>query len=338
MRYVVYGAGAVGGVIGGHLHLAGLDTTLVARGEHLKAIRRDGLLLDIADGTQRLEIRAAETAAEVDWADDTVVLLTVKSHQTASALDDIASHAPPDTVVVAAQNGVANERAVLRRFAAAYGITVMLPATHLEPGVVVQKCFPTPGILDIGRVPDGVDDTAESIAGDLRKAGFESVPRPDIMAWKHRKLLMNLGNGVDAAFAPGDAADELTRRAREEGEAAIAAAGIAVVSEEQDRERRGDILRPRPAGRPPRGGSTWQSITRGTGSEIDYLSGEVVLLGRLHGVPTPVNELIQRTTTELAISGGAARSRDAAAALAGCDADDEGPSPQQWGDGPSMPE
>ena len=50
MRYVVYGAGAVGGVIGGHLHLAGLDTTLVARGDHLAAIRRDGLLLDIADG------------------------------------------------------------------------------------------------------------------------------------------------------------------------------------------------------------------------------------------------------------------------------------------------
>jgi len=319
MRYVVYGAGAVGGGIGGHLHLAGLDTTLVARGEHLKAIRRDGLLLDIADGTQRLEIRAAETAAEVDWADDTVVLLTVKSHQTASALDDIASQAPQDTVIVAAQNGVANERAVLRRFAAAYGITVMLPATHLEPGVVVQKCFPTPGILDIGRVPDGVDDTAESISGDLRKGGFESVPRPDIMAWKHRKLLMNLGNGVDAAFEPGAAADELTRRARGEGEAAIVAAGIAVVSEEQDRERRGDILRARPSGKPPRGGSTWQSITRGGGSEIDYLAGEVVLLGRLYGVPTPVNELIQRTTTELSISRAAARSRDAAAALAELD-------------------
>ena len=69
--------------------------------------------------------------------------------------------------------------------------------------MVVQKCFPTPGILDIGRVPDGVDETAEAIAADLRSAGFESVPRPDIMAWKHRKLLMNLGNGVDAAFAAG---------------------------------------------------------------------------------------------------------------------------------------
>ena len=176
--------------------------------------------------------------------------------------------------------------------------------------------LPTPGILDIGRVPDGVDGTAEAIAADLRSAGFESVPRPDIMAWKHRKLLMNLGNGVDAAFAGSDAADELVRRAREEGEQAIAAAGIPCVSEEQDRERRGDILRPRPSGRPPQGGSTWQSLSRGGASEIDYLSGEVVLLGRLHGVPTPVNELVQRVTNELAREGGAARSRDAAAALA----------------------
>ena len=90
-----------------------------------------------------------------------------------------------------------------------------------------------------------------------------------------------------------------------------------MVSEEQDRERRGDILRLRPDGRPHRGaGRPGRASPAAAASEIDYLSGEVVLLGRLHGVPTPANELVQRTTTELAISGGAARSRDAAEALA----------------------
>ena len=64
------------------------------------------------------------------------------------------------------------------------------------------------------------------------------------------------------------------------------------------------------------GGSTWQSITRGTASEIDYLSGEIVLLGRLYGVPTPANELVQQMTAELARSNGAPRSLDAAEALA----------------------
>ena len=316
MRYVVYGAGAVGGVIGGHLHLAGLPTTLVARGDHLAAIRRDGLTLDTAESVHHLDVSAAADASEVDWTDDTVVLLTVKSHQTSDALDDLVAHAPPGTVVVCAQNGVANERVVLRRFARTYAITVMLPATHLEPGVVVQKCHPTPGILDVGRVPTGVDGTAEAIAADLRRAGFESEPRPDIMAWKHRKLLLNLGNGVDAAFAPGESADELERRTRQEGEEAMAAAGIEVVTEEQDLARRGDILRLRESGRPPMGGSTWQSITRGTSSEIDYLAGEIVLLGRLYGVPTPANELVQQMTAELARSSGTPRSLDAAEALA----------------------
>jgi 2-dehydropantoate 2-reductase len=219
--------------------------------------------------------------------------------------------------VVSAQNGVANEAAVLRHFARTYGLCVMLPATHLEPGVVVQKCHPTPGILDLGRYPGGTDEVTELVAADLRAAGFESLPRPDIMAWKYRKLLMNLGNGVDAAFAPGEAADELERRARAEGEAVLVAAGTPVVSAAADAERRGDILRSR-TNPGPRGGSTWQSLTRGSsGVEIDYLAGEVVLLGRLHGVPTPANELIQRITHELARTGAATRSADAANPLAG---------------------
>ena len=320
MKYVVYGAGAVGGVIGGHLHLAGLDTTLVARGEHLEAIRRDGLLLDIADGAQRLEIPAAASAREVAWTDDTVVLLTVKSHQTAAALDDIASHASPDTVIVSAQNGVANERAVLRRFAAAYGITVMLPATHLEPGVVVQKCFPTPGHprhrsgarrrrrhgrVDRGRSPEG----RLRVGPATGHHGLEAPQAADEPGQRRRRRVR--ARATRPTSSPGAPATRARPRSPPPASPSC--------RRTQDRERRGDILRARPSGRPPRGGSTWQSITRGGASEIDYLSGEVVLLGRLYGVPTPVNELVQRTTTELAISGGAARSRDAAAALAALD-------------------
>lgn len=318
MRYVVYGAGAVGGVIGSHLHLAGVPTTLVARGDHLRAIRDRGLLLDTEGGIERVDAPVTDTAAEVDWTDDTVALLTVKSHQTAVALDDLAAHAPATTVVVSAQNGVANEAAVLRRFAATYSVCVMLPSAHVEPGVVVQQCWPTPGILDVGRFPAGVDDTARAVSADLRTAGFESVPRPDVMAWKHRKLIMNLANGVAACCRPGgEAFDELVRRARDEGERAIAAAGIAMVTSEQDAERRGDTLRGRPRDDRSRGGSTWQSISRGTGNvEIDFLAGEVVLLGRLHGVPTPVNELLQRTTAELARRRGPVASLDPADLLA----------------------
>ena len=316
MRYVVYGAGAVGGVIGGHLALAGRKTTLVARGEHLRRIRDEGLRLDTGSGMRVIEAPAADTAAEVNWTDDTVCVLAVKSHQAGVALDDLADHAPTRTPIFCATNGVATELAALRRFADVYGVCVMLPSTHLEPGVVVAKCHPVPGILDLGRVPTGTTGLADAVSADLRDAGFESVARADIMAWKHRKLLMNVGNGVDAACVESDAADELARRAEAEGEAAIRAAGIPLVTAEQDKERRGEILQRR-SDAAPRGGSTWQSVTRGTGStEVDFLAGEIVLLGRLHGVPTPACELIQQVTTDLARRGGAARSLDASQLLA----------------------
>lgn len=316
MRYVVYGAGAVGGVIGANLHQGGVDVTLVARGDHLAAIQEHGLRLDTTLGSTLLQIPGVADAADVTWTDDTVVLLSVKSQQTASALDNLVAHAPPTTPVVAVQNGVANEQAILRRFARTYSICVMLPSAHLEPGVVAQKCYPTPGILDIGRVPRGTDELTLSVAEDLHKGGFESVPRPDIMAWKYRKLILNLGNGVDAICAPGDDVEELVRRARDEGDLVLRNAGVSVVSGADDEERRGDILRSA-KGPWESGGSTWQSVQRGSDSvEIDYLSGEIVLLGRLHGVPTPVNELLQRATSVLARSGAETRSIDAADLLA----------------------
>ena len=316
MTYVVYGAGAVGGVIGGHLHLAGSPVTLVARGAHLEAIRSGGLVLDAGDGRHRIDAPATDTAAEVAWTDDTVVVLAVKSHQAAVALADLREHAPPSAAIVCATNGIATEAAALRLFARTYAVCVMLPSTHLEPGVVVAGCHPTAAILDIGRIPGGTDETTAAVAADLRAARIESVERDDIMAWKRRKLLMNLGNGVDASFAEGDDADELAERAQAEGEQVLTAARLAFVSADEDRERRGSILQRRPD-LERRGGSTWQSLARGTGdSEIDYLAGEIVLQGRLHGVPTPVNEAVAAATRRLAYSGGAPRSLDAASVLA----------------------
>jgi 2-dehydropantoate 2-reductase len=291
VRYVVYGAGAVGGVIAGNLHRTGHTVTLVARGDHLAAIRASGLTLDTYEATYVVDAPATDTAADISWTDDTVVLLTVKSHQTDSALADLSAHAPAGTAVVCVQNGVANEPAVLRRFARTYGITVMLPSEHLDPGTVVQKCHPVPGILDVGRFPSGTDDTAKQVAADLRVAGFESVPRPDIMAWKYRKLVTNAVGDVGTVLP--DQADELQQLVRDECEAVLAAAGIPVVSQVADDERRGDVLVLRPEVRGPN--SLGQSIARGTaGLEVDYRAGEIVLLGRLIGVPTPANERVRR--------------------------------------------
>ena len=242
MRYVVYGAGAVGGVIGGHLSLAGRQVTLVARGAHLAAIREGGLRLDTGAGMRVIVAPATDSAAEIDWSPDTVVVLAVKSHQAAEALSDLRAHAPAQTPIICATNGIATEVAALRDFDRVYAVCVMLPATHLEPGVVVAKCSPTPGILDVGRIPDGTDDLTAEVAGDLRAAGFESEQRADILSWKRRKLLLNIGNGVDASFEPGADADELAARALAEGERVLGLSGVSLVSAADDRDRRGEIL------------------------------------------------------------------------------------------------
>jgi len=305
MRFVIYGAGAVGGAIAGRLVARGAEVVLIARGAQAAVLRERGLAIITPGGTATVRPPAVvEHPREVAWTGDEVVILAMKSQDTEPALDALAACAPPSIDVACAQNGIANERAALRRFARVVGMYAWMPAEYVEPGVVRIYCAPHDGILDVGRYPRGADERVESIAAAFDGTPFESVARPDIMAWKHRKLLWNLGNAVDAACGgiTTDAARELDRRAIAEGTAAIAAAGLEVISLEEETARRGDrfpILPIDGARRP--GGSSWQSLERGAGSiEADHLNGEVVLLGRLHGVPTPVNELLQRTANELA--------------------------------------
>ena len=296
MRFVVYGAGAVGGVIGARLHQHGHDVVLLARGEHLRAIVRSGLRIESPEEAATVRVPAFEHPSEVELREGDVVLLAVKSQDSGGVLASLASVAPEGIPVVCAQNGVENERAALRLFGDVYGVHVMLPAAHLEPGAVQASSAPVTGLLDVGRYPSGADETAHELAAAFAASTFDSRALADVMRWKHRKLIMNLGNAVEALLAPGPEQDEIARRAEEEGEACLRAAGIDFASREEDRERRGDLLRLGTiGGRERGGGSSWQSLARGSGTiEADYLNGEIVMLGRLHGFPTPVNELLQR--------------------------------------------
>ena len=296
MRIIVYGAGAIGGVIGGRLFEHGHDVVLIARGAHHDAIASDGLRLEWAEGSATLPVPVVSGPANVSWTGDDVVLLAMKSQDTDGALAALAGEAPPDTPVVCAQNGVDNERRTLRYFENTYGMCVMCPATHLEPGVVQATSSPVSGILDVGRYPAGLDDVAERLSTAVVDSTFASEPRADIMRWKYRKLIMNLGNALDALCGIEARFGEIGKLARREGEAVLAAAGIDLVTSAEDRERRGDLLTMKEVGGSGRvGSSSAQSLARATGTiESDHLNGEIALLGRLHGVPTPVNETLQR--------------------------------------------
>lgn len=307
MRFVVFGAGAVGGVIGGRLAEAGHDVVLIARGEHGAAIREHGLTIESPAGVSTVKVACVQRPGDLAFRADDVVILGMKTQDTAAALDDLLEAAGDEVRIISAQNGVENERIALRRFAQVYGMPVRLPATHLEPGVVQADSTPVSGVLDIGRYPEGVDDTCTAVCAALESSTFSSRPEPRVMRHKYNKLLgMNLSNALQVIVGDEAAsAGELMRRARAEAAACYAAAGIDCASEEEDRARRGNLITIGPIkGRRRGGGSTWQSLARGKRVlEVDFLNGEIVMLGRLWGVATPVNHALQQVANRMAREG-----------------------------------
>ncbi|MCX3062734.1 ketopantoate reductase family protein [Streptomyces beihaiensis] len=312
MRYLIIGAGAVGGTIGGRLAQSGHDVVLVARGAQYAALRDNGLCLRTPDGprTHRLPVVDRPEALGTLRPDD-VLVLTVKTQDSAAALAAWAGRpvegggtAAFRLPLVCAQNGVESERLALRTFRRVYGVCVWLPCEFVEPGVVSAAGTPLTGMLHIGRHPAGSDDTARAISADLERSHIEAPVVDDVMRWKYAKLLSNLANAVQAlSGAPLDEEGRaLCRRARAEGEAVLAAAGIVYTGEDEERTFRGDKITLKPFDGSPRGGgSSWQSLHRGTGTiEADYLNGEIALLGRLHGVPTPVNDVLQELADDAA--------------------------------------
>jgi 2-dehydropantoate 2-reductase len=320
-RHVIYGAGAIGGTIGSRLVEHGHEVVLIARGAHREAIAERGLRFVSPDGARVQRIDVVGGPEELEWCADDVVLLSMKGQDTAPALERLEAVAEPTIAVVCAQNGVENERAALRRFADVYSVVVQLPASHLEAGVVVAYSSPVTGSLDIGRHPGGLDERAREIAAVFRDSGFAAEPRADITRWKYAKFLRNVANAVDALFERPTGAPEVERRARAEAVAVLEAAGIDYVGAAEYDERHERLITIKPVGGHPRGGgSSWQSLVRGVGGiESDQLNGEVVLLGRLHGVPTPVNELLRRLAGAAARTGappGGHREAEFLAALA----------------------
>ena len=318
MRIIIYGAGGIGGVIGAQLFKADHDVVLIARGPHLEKVQRNGLRYETPHGAETLPLAAVGHPSEIDFRDDDVVLLTMKAQHTLDALNALRDVAGEDVPVICGQNGVANERMALRRFRNVYGMLIYLPSTFLEPGTIQTTSAKTIGVLDSGVFPSGTDACIGTVMEMLESANFSARPVADIMRWKYGKLLLNLGNGLNALCPRNDEANPVRALLRAECRACFAAAGIDFTEESEITARRGDLMKAgKINGVGRQGDSSWQGLMRGNRDiEADYLNGEIVMLGRTHGVPTPANELVLRLANDMAREGTAPQSLSAADLLA----------------------
>ena len=305
MRIIVHGVGAIGGVLATALAASGADVIGIARGARLEAIRTHGLTLRSPEGEMHATFAAVASPTEITFRDDDIILLTVKSQDTVAALADLRDAGVTDQAIFCTQNGVANERMALRLFPNVHGINVMLPAEYTTPGETI--CFGTPkiGVFDIGRFRGGSDAVDKALAEALDAAGIAGFVTDNVMAFKYGKLLVNLGNIVEASLGRGTEAGEITKTLRAEGRAVLDAAGINAAEVGSDDPRRGTLLNIVEIDGVSRiGGSSSQSLARGAGRiETDYLNGEITYLARLHNIPAPANTFAARLAAQLARDG-----------------------------------
>jgi 2-dehydropantoate 2-reductase len=314
-RYVIIGAGAVGGGLGARLVQAGLDTVLVARGEHLAAMRDQGLRLRTPSEDVTLPVTAVGSIRELGLRTDDVIVISTKTQQVPDVLPDLADAPVRDAdgslvgvagdrlPVFLATNGTTSESLAARYVRRVFGVCIWMPAVHLHPGEVIVRGVPVSGILHLGRVPGIAGDAEDQalltrMAADWRRATFDIALPENVMAWKYRKLISNLGNVVDAIVDDPRAARTVIARSEAEARSVLATAQIEVTDDETEAAARahGFTVEPVPGLEDTRlGGSTWQSLSRGTGSiETDYLNGEIVRIAHRHGLEAPVNALLAR--------------------------------------------
>jgi 2-dehydropantoate 2-reductase len=288
------GAGAVGSYFGGMLARAGARVTLIARPNHVQAIRKNGLLLDTVTFKEHVAINASTDLADVR--DAQFVLFCVKTLDTENAARAIAPHLSPNTIVISLQNGVDN----VARIRAASRINA-LPAV-----VYVAAALPEPGhVKHSGRgewivgeyagaapPPAGASSRPERVAELCAAAGIPCRVSQNIEADQWTKMLMNCaGNAVTAIAQTSFAHIARNLDTREVlrtviNECIVVARKAGVKLPDVDWTDRG-LKNAETLGEAT--SSTAQDIARGKKTEIDSLNGYIVRRGKELGVPTPVN-------------------------------------------------
>src|SRR3989442_2316044 len=303
MQVVVFGAGAIGSVVGARLHESGVAASLVGRRAHVDAIQANGLMVKGPD--QSRLVRVPATTVLADPAD--IILLTVKSQDVREACRTIA-RLDSDATVVTMQNGVRSDREaadILGRHRIV-GCVLNISATYLEPGVVEQN---TRELLQVGAPFPESAARIDSVLGVLSPS-LTTEHVPDIARARWTKLMANLNNAIMTitGLPIGKALrhQRLALLSNATFPEAVNRGPLSGIGLDHSRLARtfrlmstlpmslsyivfvGRLARNFPADS-TYGPSTLQSLQRGSSSELDYLNGEIVTLGEQIGRPTPYN-------------------------------------------------
>lgn len=313
-RYIIIGAGAIGASLAAQFELNGIPYRLFGRGEQIRHIQTHGIRYVRPEGTRSLMLQACVERSELALTQNDLLVFTTKTQDLERACTEWAwlpvqgegsARTASELPVLTPQNGLAAERIALRWFGRVYGASVNTPARYTELGQIVVGGYPEPGLVVVGRYPQGEDRLAAEIAADLCRAGYLAEAQPDILRWKAAKLINSVrNNALDLFEGPAGLLQAYAAQLAQEAVNVLSAMGI---GQARSQERRHQVshwgIAP-DCGILPGQQSTWQSIARGASHEVDFLNGEIVLLGRLHGVNTPFNEAIQQAVGQLCQSGG----------------------------------
>ena len=300
LRFLVMGAGSIGSVVGGFLHLDGHQVYLLGKGPHIEAVMDNGLRISGIWGEHSAPDIDAGTSVdgmlsggfEPEW-----TLLAVKSYDTRKALEDLEPALPYMSGVISLQNGLGNLEAVAGAAPGkAVGGRVIFGARTLEPGTVdVTVCADDVLLGPAPSGPDGVDGVCDAFSRSSIPCRYEER----ILSYVWDKVLYNVCLNALATLLGtdyghlGDEAETwvVMETLCSEFYAVASAEGVDPVSPDPAAylERfRQDLLPPTRDHR----SSMQEDIEQGRRTEIDALNGAIWRLGRKHGIKTPANQLL----------------------------------------------
>jgi 2-dehydropantoate 2-reductase len=286
LKVAVMGAGAVGCYFGGMLARAGHDVTLIARPQHVEAIRQRGLRMETKTFDEHVKLGASSDASAVHVAD--LVLFCVKSTDTEAAGAQLKPYLTPGALVLCLQNGVDN----------AERLRTVLPPHQVAAAVVyVATEMAGPGhVKHHGRGELVIEPSSGSAAAAqaLIAAGVPTEISANVRGALWLKLIINCAYNAVSAIAQqpyglnvqGEGIRDVMRDVVDECLAVAMAEGVEVP---------GDVhatVAKLVESMPTQMSSTAQDLARGKRTEIDHLNGLVVRRGEALGIATPANRVL----------------------------------------------